>query len=360
MGGAGNSATMRGHPQPPTGMPSPVPSRAESTNSPVQPAGGMTGRPAAPARGSRLGLALLVLALLVSAAAGAQPVTKVVVPFPAGAAYDRIARLLAPYLAEGLGRTVVVENHPGAEGAIGAEYAARAQPDGNTLLFSNTSLAAGRANSERRFDPQRDLAPVAQVTRLELYLVANAALEATAAADLVDLARKRPKGLNCAGATGPLTLGCILLRAQVAGMETIPYQGFAPAIKALLAGEVDVMFVGQNQLPALLASKHVRILAVANARPAAPPHERVPVLKDTYPGIVIDDFGGFFVPAATPDATVQHLNREIVRILGLPAVQVAFKQAGYLAATGTPGDLARLLERAVEAYRAATTAAEAP
>jgi tripartite-type tricarboxylate transporter receptor subunit TctC len=286
----------------------------------------------------------------------AQQTVRLVVPFPPGGGTDRLARLLSPHLAEGLVRPVVVENRPGADGTIGAKYVARAEPDGSRLLVSGNALAASTANTEMRFDSQRDLRPVIQLTTAPYFLVANADLGARTAFDLRALAKLRPKGLNCGGVSGPPTLGCESLRAALGGVETIPYQGMAPAFKALLSGEVDLMLATRDQLPALTASGRVLVLATATDQPAAPPYDNVPLLQDAYPGIDFSSFTAVFVAAGTPDAVVQQYNREFNRILALPEVRAAFQRLDLFSVGGAPEVLEERLAHELKNYRHAKPA----
>jgi tripartite-type tricarboxylate transporter receptor subunit TctC len=309
-------------------------------------------------RGIRRGRSVAILALMVAAAlaptkpALAQQPLRLVVPFPAGGSVDRAARLLSPYLAEGLARQVVIENRPGAGGTIGAEYVARAEPDGTRLLLSNAALAESAANSVAKLDPRRDLRPVIQLATSQYFLVANANLGARDVFDLAALGKRKPGGLNCGGAPGAVNLGCAGLRAALGdGIETIPYQGMGPASKALLSGEVDVMFAGRSNLLALVASGRVVVLATATDQPAAPPWERVPLLKEAYPGIDVSGFTGVFVAAGTPDALVQQYNREFNRILARAEVRAAFQGVDIDATGGSPEALALSLAHELENYR---------
>jgi tripartite-type tricarboxylate transporter receptor subunit TctC len=285
----------------------------------------------------------------------AQQTVRLVVPFPVGGGNDRVARLLSPHLAEGLVRPVVVENRPGADGTIGANYVARAEPDGSMLLVSGNALATSTANTEMRFDPQRDLRPVIQLTTAPLFLVANADLGARTALDLRALAKQRPKGLNCGG-MGGRALGCEHLRTALGGVETIPYQGMAPALKALLSGEVDLMFAPRDQLPALTASGRVLVLATVTDQPAAPPYDHVPLLKDAYPGLDFSNFTAVFVAAGTPDDVVQQYNREFNRILALPEVRAAIKLLDVFSVGGAPEVLRETLAHELKNYRHAKPA----
>jgi hypothetical protein len=194
------------------------------------------------------------------------------------------ARLLSPHLAEGLARSVVVENRAGADGTIGANHVARADPDGSRLLLSNAALAESAANPELRFDPRRDLRPVIQVAISQYFLVANADLGVRDVIDLRALARQKPKGLNCGGAPGAPNLGCARLRAALGdGIETIPYQGIGPVSKALISAEVDVMIVSRGDTrpadrvrPRGRAGRGRRPAGNAPVRPRAAAERRLP------------------------------------------------------------------------------------
>ena len=254
-----------------------------------------------------------------------------IVPFPPGGPMDLTARALNTRLGERLGKPVVVDYRPGANGNIGSEIAARAAPDGHTILLASPSLVINPSLYRLSFDPQKDLRGVTQTTRGYFVLVAHPSLPAKTPAELVHLARQRPGAIAFGtwGNGSPSHLAGELLK-QATGIELthVPYKGSAPAMTELLGGQIGIMFdVVGTALPHV---KTGRIRALANAssqRSSLMPD--LPRLAESFPGVYIDGWQGILVPAATPAPIVERLQRGIAAVLALPDSRQSFAEIGF-------------------------------
>ncbi|MDB5871014.1 MAG: tripartite tricarboxylate transporter substrate binding protein [Ramlibacter sp.] len=292
------------------------------------------------------------MGLLLPVAALAQLAGRIVVPNAAGGTLDGVARLLARYMFEGQGTSVMVENRPGGDGTVATHYVLRLPADGRTLLLVSTSFAVSSTTHALDFDIQRDLQPVIKIASGEIFLVANAALDARTPDDLKRLAQLRPGGLNCAALPGQTTLACERLGLLLGGgMVTIPFQSVAPAINALVAGHVDVMFTPRAAAPPLVASQQIRILASTTSGPPAPPYQNLPLLKDLWPNMRMSTSASVYVIAGAPATAVASLNRELNRVLALPEVRATLQDQGYAIVGGSPEVLAASLADEIGYYR---------
>jgi len=313
-------------------------------------------------------LAATVLALAATAAHAwpTQPIT-FVVPYTPGTGIDIIARQLGARLPDALGQPVIVDNAAGASGNIGSEKAARAKPDGHTLLVQVNTLVMNRSLfSSLTYDPVEDFVPVAQTSWGTLLLVTNPQVQpAKDVAGLLAAAKEKPGALTYAtpGVGTPHHLAMALF-TQRTGAELlhVPYKGTAGAVTDLLGGRIDAMF-----LPVHVALPHVKsgrlaVLATGgDERLATLPD--VPTLKEA--GVDMDSVDmwyGIFAPKGTPDDVVQRMNDEIGRVLAAPEVAAAFEAQGMVPATSEPAEFATLVredaERWAEVIRAGKITAE--
>ena len=262
-----------------------------------------------------------------------KPVT-LVVPYPAGAGVDPVARLVGKHLSELWGQPVVVSNKAGGSGSIGAAFVARSNPDGLTGMMSATAEVVINQfiMVNMQYDPDKDLRPVTLAVRLPFVLLANPKQPYATAAELVAFARRNPDKVTYAssGQGTPQHLAAVLFE-QLAGvrMTHVPYKGVAPSITALIAGEVDIGFAG---LPAGLPhvrAGNVRALGLSSpgespAAPEIPPLGRTPGLA----GFDLTQWFGIFVPAATPEPIVKELQLDVAKVLSIPEVRRALEDQG--------------------------------
>ncbi|HSV51769.1 MAG TPA: tripartite tricarboxylate transporter substrate binding protein [Burkholderiaceae bacterium] len=260
---------------------------------------------------------------------------RLIAPYAAGGSADTLARALAELMRKDLGQTVVVENKPGANTAVGAQFVAAAPPDGYTLLLctGSTVVTNPMLYPKLVYNPERDLAPVARIAVSPLVVAVNPAVPANSLAELVRLARAQPGKLNYAstGTGSVIHLASLFLESQAGlDMAHIPFNGSTPALAATLAGDVQ-LFVDaiSSSLPHIKAGK-LRALAVTTA-------ERLTVLPDL-PTVAESGFAGFDVsawygimaPAKTPPAVIASLNASIGKALLVKSFRDQFEAQGLV------------------------------
>lgn len=302
----------------------------------------------------RLLLALLASALgstAGSAAAQAFPAKPIrwVVPYPAGGGSDFLARTIGQALAAQVGQTVLIDNKPGGNTAIGASDVARAAADGYTVLSAdNGTLVFNPALYKTlSYNPGKDLAPVTLMGRFPMILVANPAAGYSSAKDFIAQTKAKPGAINfaSAGAGSPHHLAMELLKVH-AGlfMVHIPYRGAAPALADVAGGQLPVMMTDLAAGNALIKAGKLRPLAVAHAT-------RLPQLPDVptfaelgLPGVEAAALVGLVVPAATPPDLIGALNRQVVAAIRDPAVNKRLVEFGVEPVASTAAQYADLLK----------------
>jgi tripartite-type tricarboxylate transporter receptor subunit TctC len=255
-----------------------------------------------------------------------------VVAAPAGSSLDVIARTVSETLKERLGQPIVIDNVPGAFGTIATGNVARAAPDGYTLLMSyNGPLAFTQFLTTLPYDPQKDLAPVIQTSSQPNILAVSAGVPVKSVRELIAYAKARPGKLNYAsvgnGSSSHLTME---LFKSITGLHIvhIPYNGAPPAAQSLAAGDTQMLFSVPSVVMPLIRGGKVKALAVTSAA-RFPLFPDLPTVAETgLPGFESAAWNGVLVPAGTPAATVQRLNREIEANLAMPEVKTRLNNAG--------------------------------
>jgi tripartite-type tricarboxylate transporter receptor subunit TctC len=274
---------------------------------------------------------------------------RLIVPFPPGAGTDNVARLIAQKMAEGLRQSVVIENRTGAGGAIGAAEAAKADPDGYTLLFVAgpfTTVAASQKNPG--YDPQRQFVPVASIAAGPLAFVVNASVPAGTMHEFIALAQREPGKLNYGSAgTGSINhLALELMKARTGvNVVHVPYRGIADATKDLLGGQIQAMTASIPATLPLLFDRRIKVLAVTGAK-HVPQLPGVPSWQDE--GVAdadVTNYWGIVAPAGTPHEIVAKLNREIQKILGEAEVRERLEREGAEVDAGSPDRLGQIIAR---------------
>ena len=192
---------------------------------------------------------------------------RLIVPFPPGGTVDIVGRLIAPRLAEELGQPVIVDNRPGAAGSIGAEAAAKAAPDGYTMIVVGSSYASGAGLYKTSYDPVNGIAPISMIASGPFVLVVNPAVKANSLSEFLSLAKANPGKLNFAsGGTGGAShlAGEFFRQVSKTDLVHVPYKGGAPALVDLLAGQVQVMFSPVLEGMPHIKSGKLRDLAVTS------------------------------------------------------------------------------------------------
>jgi tripartite-type tricarboxylate transporter receptor subunit TctC len=285
---------------------------------------------------------------------------RLVVAFAPGGTTDFVARLVAGALKARLGQSVVVENKPGANGAIGADYVAKSEPDGYTLFFSTAGAIAINPSlrADLPYDPQRDFAAVAPVARNTVLFAASTRLKAATASDMIALARAKPGtitvGITGVGAISHLMLELLQANARIS-LQSVPYRGAGQAISDFVAGQIDAMSAEVPVvLPQIKAGKG-RILAVASSE-RSDVLPQVPTFAELgYPDVVADNWTGMLAPARTPPAIVAKLNQALNAVVGDPEVERRLAEVGVSTTGGSAADLTALISRETERWRKVVT-----
>jgi len=311
---------------------------------------------------ARAAVALLLSAL--AAAASAQypshPV-RFIVPSAAGGGTDIIARAVSLKLSEALGQQFVVDNRPGAGQMIGIELAAKAPPDGHTILMAASTLAINPVMYKKvPYDPLRDFAPITQAASLANVVVVHPSLPVKSLAELIAYAKARPGELNFASAgIGTSPQMSIELLKSMAGIDMvhIPYKGTAPGVVDLLAGQVKVM--APNVLTALphIKSGKLRALAVTSTKRSQALREVPTVAEAGLPGYDSTQWYGVLAPAGTSRAIILRLHGEIVRALRDPEVGKRLEADGAEAVGSSPEEFAAFIKSETEKWARVAQAA---
>ena len=283
------------------------------------------------------------------AQAQSQQTIRLNVPFTAGTGPDLLARILGEELRQRWNQPVIVENKPGASGNIGTQAAARAAPDGQTLLVTvNTFVMNASLYRSIPYDPETSFVPIAEIATGVIALVVHPSLNVSTFAELIALARSKPGDINYAspgrGTPQHLAMELLKLTAKI-NLTHIPYAGSAGAVKDLAGGHVSAMFLPIHTALPLAASGHIRILAVgsqARAQQAA----QVPTLAELgVTGFDVDLWYAVLAPAGTPKDIVDRYNTVFNEILAQPNVREVLGKQGLVARGGPPERLAELIAR---------------
>ena len=276
---------------------------------------------------------------------------KIVVPFAPGGQPDVVARALAEPLAKSLGQPVIVENRPGAGGNIAADAVAKAAPDGYTLLMgTNGPLAVSPAiYKDLPYDPLKDLAPITLVGTSPNLIAVNPRLGVTTLKGLVDKAKAEPGKLNFSSVgKGSISQLSMELLNGVAGIDTvhIPYNGGAPAVTALIAGDVQILSLNPTALIPQVAAGKARVVAQTSAK-RSPLIPDVPTVAESgYPGFEADVWMAVMAPAKTPPEAIARLNAELVKIIRSPDLREALWNRQWIDPVGSrPEEVTAVLQR---------------
>ena len=298
----------------------------------------------------------LVLAALAVAAfalpAHAQPYPskpiKIIVPFGPGGFTDVVARILQKELGSAVGQPVIVENKPGAGSTIGTSEVAKAKPDGYTLvMISTTHVITPHLYKAMPYDPIRDFTPVMKLGEGPYVLVIHPSLPVKSVAELIALAKAEPNKIDYASSgngSSQHLVGALFATMAGAPINHVPYKGSSGAMNDLLGGQVKVSFVGMpNALPGVANGK-LRALAVTT-RKRSPDLPDVPTLDEAgVPGYDATIWLALLAPPGTPRDVVMKINSEVSRVLSTPESKKLMSSAGVDVATGTPEELAKLLQ----------------
>ncbi|HEY0851454.1 MAG TPA: tripartite tricarboxylate transporter substrate binding protein [Bradyrhizobium sp.] len=298
-----------------------------------------------------LGLMATALATMMPrlARGQSQQTIRLYVPFTPGTGPDLLARILGEELKQRWNHPVIVETKPGASGNIGTLAAARAAPDGQTLLVTvNTFVMNASLYPSIPYDPEKDFVPIAEIATGVLALVVHPSINVNTFAELIALARSKPGEINYAspgrGTPQHLAMELLKLTAQV-NLTHIPYAGSAGAVKDLAGGHVSAMFLPVHTALPLAQAGQIRILAVGS-QTRAPQAAQVPTLAELgVTGFDVDLWYGVLAPTGTPKDIVDRYNAVFNEILAEPGVRSLLDKQGLIAQGGPPERLGELVAK---------------
>jgi len=308
---------------------------------------------------------LAALSLAACALAHAQPYpsrpVRIVVPFPPGGPTDIVARLVSQKMTEGLKQPVVVENRAGAGGVLGTEFVAKAPADGYTLLMGTIGGLAVSMSllPDRGYDTLRDFAPITQAVNVTSILVTHPSVPVKSVPELLALARLHPGKLNygsSGGGTVTHLAGELLKLMGGVNIIHVPYKGGAPALTAILSGEVDLTYENSLIIVPHIKSGKVRALGVTSAQRSKLLPD-LPSVAEALPGYGASGWYGLVAPAATPKDVLARLNAEAVKALRSPDVADKLSGQGAEPAPGSPGDFAAFIRAEIDKWSKVVKAA---
>jgi tripartite-type tricarboxylate transporter receptor subunit TctC len=274
-----------------------------------------------------------------------------ILPFPPGGGTDILGRLIAERLAANLGQPVVTENRGGAGGNVGAEAAARSAPDGYTILLAAPSLAISPSlYAKLNYDPVKDFAPVSLVAQVPNVMVTHPSVPAQTLSEFIALAKSKPGGMNFgSGGSGTSNHLAGELFNLAAGVKLVhvPYKGVNLAMNGVLAGEVQLVFIGIPVPAPHIKAGRLRALAVL-ARERSPALPEVPTAEEAgLPNFDVTTWYGILVPAATPRPIVMRLNAELAKIMHAPEMKERLAGMSTETMTSTPEEFAVYLRQEI-------------
>jgi tripartite-type tricarboxylate transporter receptor subunit TctC len=314
---------------------------------------------------AKVGLAGLWI-MLAAGAAHAQSypthLVRIIVPFAAGGLNDTAARLIQPYLEKALGQTVVVENRPAASGIVGAEFVAKAAPDGHTLLMVASSYTVLPATAaDLPYDSERDLTPIVLVGKNPLLFVVNAKVPARTLGELVALAKASPGKLNYAtpGAATQTRFVTELWSARAGiKLQHIPYRGGAPAVQSVVAGQTEFTVLSPLVSLPQIAAGNLRALAVGSLA-RYPQLPDVPTVAESgFPDFEAIQWVGLLTTARTPKDVIDRLNTEVNKALKDPDLIGKLAQEGMLPGGGTSAEFRSVIATEIKNWKETARAAD--
>jgi tripartite-type tricarboxylate transporter receptor subunit TctC len=302
-------------------------------------------------------LSILSIVLPASVAAQAYPTKpiRVIAPFPPGGTSDTIARILGQKLTEAWKQQAIVENRAGVAGSLGSAVAAKAPPDGYTLLVGNVGPVAINHNAYKNvgYDPLKDFTPITLSVTAPQIVVVHPSVPAKTFKEFTALVKKNKGKINY-GSSGPGSIshlaGELYKQMTATDMLHIPFKGSALITTALLSGEIDVVFSDMAVVLPHVQSGKLRALAVTGPKPTPLVPDLPTVAASGVPGFVLTSWWGVLGPAGMPQPIVTRLNTELVRILKTEDVKKRFAVLGVDAANSTPEEFASLIRSEITKY----------
>jgi tripartite-type tricarboxylate transporter receptor subunit TctC len=299
-------------------------------------------------------LFLLPVALPVAAQSYPNKPVRLVVPFPPGGPTDIVTRLIAPKMSASLGQQVMVENRGGAGGMIATEQVSKAAPDGYTIIMGTIGgvAVAKSLNPKLGYDTLRDFAPITQSVSVTSILVVHPSVPAKNVRELLAIAKASPDKLNYASSgNGTVThlAGELLKLLGKVSITHVPYKGGAPALVALVSGEVDMSYENSLIITPHIKSGKVKGLAVTSAKRSRL-LPQLPTIAETLPGYSASGWYGLLAPAATPKAIIERLNAEAVKALRSPDVVDNLSSQGAEPVASSPEEFTTFIRSEIDKW----------
>ena len=278
---------------------------------------------------------------------------RLIAPFAPGGGTDILGRIIAVPVSEALGQTVVIDNRPGAGGAIGAEMTVRAEPDGYTLIIVSSSYAATSAYQNVPYDPVNGIEPVVLIGTTGLIMSVHPSVPVKSVGELIAYAKASPGKLNYAsvglGSVTNLMFEYFKLQTKV-NIVHVPYKGGGPALNAVIGAEVGITAISMvPTFPHLRAGRLRAIAITSNKRSELLPE--VPTISETVPGFEVIQWYAMWGPKGIPKSIVARWNKEVAKVLFSDAMQRQMKMEGLEAGGGPPSQLQQIVKRDVEKWR---------
>ena len=273
----------------------------------------------------------------------------IIVPFTPGSGPDVLARIVGEELRKRWNQPVVIENKAGASGNLGAAFAARAEPDGHTILLSvNTFLMNAALYKNLPYDPVKSFAPIVELATGSLVLAVHPSVPAKSTRELIEHAKSKPGQVTYAspgrGTPQHLAMELFKLNAGV-DLQHVPYTGSAGAVKDLLGGHVGAMFVPVHTVLPLAADNQVRLLALGSGKRSTLAPDVPTLAEEGVSGLEVDLWYALSAPAGTPKDIIGRYNEVVNAILASDEVREQFAKQGLVPVGGSPQQLAELIDR---------------
>lgn len=310
----------------------------------------------------RLVFALATALACACAAAQTYPARtiKIIIPFPPGGGMDGIGRPFAERISAILGQPVVIDNRAGAAGNIGAEIAARAAPDGYTLLIANDFLATNPAlYKSTGYDTLKDFMPISRIGTTAIAIAVNPALPVNDLKELIALSKSRSLTFSSPGiGSVPHLVGELFRLDGVMDLVHVPYKGSSPAVTDAIGGQVNMVITTLSSIAPHARAQKLRGIAVLGANRAEVMPELPTLPESGYPNAGADIWYAMFAPGGTPAAIVTRLSDASIQALAQPELIERLRKGGYQPASSTPAALGALVKADLEKWRRVVTAAK--
>ena len=280
---------------------------------------------------------------------------KLIVPYPPGGGTDVIARIVQEPLAKELGQQVIIDNRGGAGGSIGSALAAQSPSDGYTVLFTLSSHTINPAiYTKLPFDTEKDFSSVVTVASLPQILVANPNFPAKTVKEVIEMAKAKPGSISYAsvgnGSPGHLA-GAMMATDAGVDMTHIPYRGGGPAVTDVMAGQVPLLWVSIPAAAQFVKTGKLKALAVSTVKRSAVFPDVPTMVESGFKGFEVDSWYAMFVPAKTPQAIIDRINKATVNVLAQPEVKEKLLGQGAEAVGDTPAQLSGVVKKEIAKWK---------